>query len=211
MMKSVAHETSNLILEKAMIRTNSEGTITEFCGNAEKLLGYSSEEMVGQNILKIFSGLTILEEYNQDKKTEKSCHELRANTKYHHTVLLNVEHSFIKNEEDTITGFYYSLQNISGENILEEKEAIIRAIIESSDDSIISKTMEGIISSWNPTATRMFGYTEAEAIGKHISFIIPPDRLEEEDFIIDQISSCKAMEKAKGRSGQGNQATKESY
>lgn len=70
-----------------------------------------------------------------------------------------------------------------------EKQARLAAIVNTSDDTIVSKTLQGIITSWNIAAERMFGYTEAEAVGKHISLIIPPSRLKEEDFIISQIAS----------------------
>ncbi|HMI61675.1 MAG TPA: PAS domain S-box protein [Puia sp.] len=68
-----------------------------------------------------------------------------------------------------------------------EKQAILAAIIDSSEDAIISKTIEGYITSWNHAAERMFGYREEEVIGKHISILIPKDRLDEEDMIIDHI------------------------
>lgn len=70
---------------------------------------------------------------------------------------------------------------------LTEKQARLAAIVSSSDDIIISKTLEGTITSWNPAAERAFGYTEMEAVGKHISIIIPPERLDEEDYILSQI------------------------
>src|SRR6185436_9913199 len=56
--------------------------------------------------------------------------------------------------------------------------------VASSDDAIISKSLDGIIQSWNAGATRLFGYAETEAIGQHISLIIPPERIAEEDQII---------------------------
>jgi len=76
----------------------------------------------------------------------------------------------------------------------EEKQAMLAAIIASSDDAIISKTLEGIITSWNPAAERIFGHTEKEAIGRHISLIIPPERLSEEAVIIDNISRGKKVD-----------------
>jgi len=68
------------------------------------------------------------------------------------------------------------------------------AIVSSSDDAIASKDLNGMILSWNAAAERMFGYTAAEAIGRHISLIIPKDRLDEETFVIGQIRSGAAVE-----------------
>src|SRR5262252_9435815 len=66
-------------------------------------------------------------------------------------------------------------------------------IVESSDDAIVSKDINGTIMSWNGAAERMFGYTAAEAIGKSIRIIIPADRQSEEDFVIGQIRSGKPV------------------
>jgi len=76
----------------------------------------------------------------------------------------------------------------------EEKQARLAAIVNSSDDAIISKTLDGIITSWNNAAQKMFGYTEKEAIGKHISIIIPKDRLQEETVIIESIRAGKKID-----------------
>ena len=68
-----------------------------------------------------------------------------------------------------------------------ERKSRLAAIVDSSDDVIISKDLNGIISTWNPAAQRMFGYTPEEAIGQHISLVIPKDRLNEEELIISSI------------------------
>ena len=72
---------------------------------------------------------------------------------------------------------------------LQQHEAALRlaAIVNSSDDAIVSKTLEGIIVSWNPAAERMFGWAAGEVIGKSITIIIPPDRLDEEQNVLAQL------------------------
>jgi len=78
------------------------------------------------------------------------------------------------------------------EDITEKKkaeEARFRhaAIIESSEDAIASATLDGVITSWNPGAERIFGYTESEAIGKSITILVPPDLPSEEDQILEKL------------------------
>jgi PAS domain S-box-containing protein len=76
----------------------------------------------------------------------------------------------------------------------EEKSAKLAAIIESSDDAIISKTLEGIITSWNDSAQRIFGYTAEEMIGQPILKLIPPDRQEEEPLILSRLRKGERVE-----------------
>lgn len=85
--------------------------------------------------------------------------------------------------------------NISGLQMKGSDAAFyLAAIIESSRDAVISKTLDGMIVSWNKSAERVFGFTAAEAIGQHISLIIPPDRLPEEGQIIEKISRGESLE-----------------
>ena len=75
-----------------------------------------------------------------------------------------------------------------------ERRARLAAIVDNSDDAIVSKTLKGIITSWNKAAGRLFGYTEKEAVGKHISLIIPPSRLSEEEFIINEVRGGRRVD-----------------
>ena len=71
---------------------------------------------------------------------------------------------------------------------------LLAAIVDSSEDAIVSKTLEGIITSWNASAERLFGYTASEAVGQHISLIIPVNRRDEETFIIERIKRGERIE-----------------
>ncbi|MBB5281837.1 PAS domain S-box protein [Pacificimonas flava] len=75
-----------------------------------------------------------------------------------------------------------------------ESDAWLAAIIGSSDDAIVSKTLDSIITSWNAGAERLFGYAPEEAIGKSIRIIIPEDRLSEEDMILGKLRNGERIE-----------------
>lgn len=71
---------------------------------------------------------------------------------------------------------------------------LLSAIVDSSDDAIISKTLDGIITSWNKSAQRLFGYSAEEAVGQSITILIPPDRLDEEPQIISRLKRGERVE-----------------
>ena len=66
-------------------------------------------------------------------------------------------------------------------------------VVESSDDAIISKSLDSIVTSWNQGAERIFGYKEEEMIGRSITAIIPPDRLDEEPQIVAEAGGGTAV------------------
>ena len=76
----------------------------------------------------------------------------------------------------------------------EEHIGHLVAIVESSDDAIVSKSLDGIIKSWNRAAEKMFGYTAREAVGKHISLIIPHEYISEERKILDRILNNEVLD-----------------
>lgn len=76
----------------------------------------------------------------------------------------------------------------------EEANARLAAIVDSSDDAIVAKTLDGIITSWNRSAERMFGYTEAEAVGRHISLIVPDDRRREQKDVLERLRNGEAIQ-----------------
>jgi PAS domain S-box-containing protein len=71
---------------------------------------------------------------------------------------------------------------------------LLAAIVDSSEDAIVSKTLDGIITSWNAAAERLFGYSASEAVGQHISLIIPVNRRGEETVIIERIKKGQRIE-----------------
>jgi PAS domain S-box-containing protein len=72
--------------------------------------------------------------------------------------------------------------------------ALLSAIVDSSHDAIVSKTLDGVITSWNRAAEQMFGYSAAEAVGRNITLIIPPERIAEEDYVLGNIRVGKIVD-----------------
>lgn len=101
------------------------------------------------------------------------------------TVLVSAQPIINKNKK--LTGIQSSMVEVTLPQSEEIRKATLSAIVESSDDAIISKDLNGIINSWNRGATKIFGYTEDEVIGKSITLLIPDERLEEETIIIGKI------------------------
>jgi PAS domain S-box-containing protein len=85
-------------------------------------------------------------------------------------------------------------RDISQRKRAEQANGLLAAIVDSSDDAIISKNLDGIITSWNQGAERLFGYTANEALGQPIMMIIPPDRHREETMIINRLKRAERIE-----------------
>jgi PAS domain S-box-containing protein len=95
----------------------------------------------------------------------------------------------IYDNQNNLIGAHNTLVDVSDKILVESRQAVLSAIVESSDDAIISKNLNGIIISWNAGAQRIFGYTEQEIIGKSITILIPAERRKEEENILRQIRS----------------------
>ena len=84
-------------------------------------------------------------------------------------------------------GYIGSVIDIDDRKQSEIANAFLAAIVRSSDDAIIGKDLDGVITSWNRGAQEMFGYTAQEAIGQPVTLLMPPDRLDEESGILERI------------------------
>src|SRR5258708_2427431 len=87
-----------------------------------------------------------------------------------------------------------TVHDITERKLAEELRVRLAAVVESSDDAIISKTPEGIIATWNQGAQHMFGYAADEIVGKSIMILIPPDRQDEEPGILARLKRGERIE-----------------
>ena len=93
----------------------------------------------------------------------------------------------IRDKDGTIVGAMNFFHDITEQRNAEQASGLLAAIVDSSDDAIISKNLDGVIMSWNKGAERIFGHLAEDAVGKHITLIIPKDRHEEETNILERL------------------------
>ena len=86
------------------------------------------------------------------------------------------------------------LEDITDKKRADEARFRHAAIVESSEDAIASVTLDGVIASWNAGAQRIFGYTESEAVGKSVTLLVPPERLDEEKKILETLKADRRID-----------------
>lgn len=100
----------------------------------------------------------------------------------------------IRNNNGEVIAHVGIKRDITDRTRAEQANARLGAIVESSDDAIISKSLDGIVASWNAAAERIFGYSADEAVGQPITLLIPPDRVAEEQEIITRLRKGERIE-----------------
>ena len=177
--------------DDAIVTKTLEGVITSWNRGAEKMFGYSGAEAVGQRITLIIPPERHEEEdyvLAHIRRGEKIDHfETVRQAKDGRKVDISLTVSPVRDGEGRIIGASKVARDITARKRAEEERALLAAIIDSSDDAIVSKTLEGVIISWNRGAEEIFGYSAAEAVGQHITLIIPPERHAEEDDVLAHI------------------------
>lgn len=177
--------------DDAIISKNLEGRITSWNSGASRIFGYSEQEAIGQPITMLIPKDRLGEEeeiirnIKQGKRVDHI--ETIRIDKNGREIPISVTVSPLKDASGRIVGASKVARNISDRIRADEKQARLSAIVESSGDAIISKDLEGVISSWNKGAEKIFGYTEEEMTGRSITTLIPQERLEEETLILDKI------------------------
>ncbi len=194
----------------AVITTDTEGCITYINGVGEALTGWSLQDALGQPLDRVFH---IVNEATRLPVENPATRALRQGVVVglaNHTILIKKDGTEcpiddsaapIRNEEGHVSGCVLIFRDVTAQRLVERDKAnqlhtarLLASIVESSNDAIIGKSLEGIIQSWNAAAEQLFGYTAEQAVGQHISLIIPPERLTEEDQIIASLSAGKRIE-----------------
>ena len=168
--------------DDAIMSGTLEGVVTSWNPAAERMFGYTREEIIGT-----YAGRLSPQERAGELKD--SLARLKAGQFLERLETVRVRKDGlvfpasitmapIRDETGAIVGVSVICRDVTEQRRAFESAQRMAAIVESSDDAIIGETIEGVITSWNPAAERMFGYSGAEIIGKTIALLVPEDRLE---------------------------------
>ena len=186
LLAAIVDSTDDVIISKTL-----DGIITSWNKAAERVFGYSSKEAIGSHISLIIPKDRLPEEDDilaHIRRGERIEHFDTVRQRKNGSVFdISLTISPVYDSTGRVVGASKVAREITERKRAERNTALLAAIVDSSDDAIVSKTLDGIITSWNKSAARVFGYSTEEAIGKHITFIIPRDRWDEEAGIIARI------------------------
>ena len=194
----------------AVITTDIKGDVTYMNAVAESLTGWTESEAVGHSLDTVFR---IVNEDTRQPVANPATNALREGVIVglaNHTALLHkgggecpIDDSAapIRDERGSVSGCVLIFRDVTAQRRMLRDKAnqlltarLLASIIESSDDAIVSKALDGTIQSWNAAAERLFGYTAEQAVGRHISLVIPPDRLAEEDHIVRSLKAGQRID-----------------
>ncbi|HEX4948831.1 MAG TPA: PAS domain S-box protein [Blastocatellia bacterium] len=180
----------------AVIVTDTKGRITFMNPVAESLTGWTKEEAQSQALETVFP---ILHEPSRASLANPVSQVLQTGGVVelaNHTLLrarngvevpIDDSAAPIRDAQGKIIGVVLVFRDVTERKRAEAAQHQLAAIIATSDDAIISKTLDSRITSWNQAAERMFGYRADEVIGQSITILIPPERLAEEEMILTRL------------------------
>ena len=184
--------------DDAIISMDLDGVVLSWNPAAERLFGYTASETIGGQIHIIIPADRHAEEDDvlaTVRRGETVDHfETIRRHKDGSSVPISLTVSPIRNEAGQIVGASKIARDLSRAERTQRDALRLAAIVDSSDDAIVSKDLDGVITSWNGAAERMFGYTPDEIIGKSVRVLIPEDRQGEEDEVLARIRSGHRVE-----------------
>ena len=184
---------------EAILSSTLDGIVTSFNRAAEKVFGYTEDEIVGTS-RSILSPKERADEPSAVLATIRTGQPVldfetirvrKDGTAF--PVSLTVSPIF--DHDGTVVGASTIARDITSQKQAFDAAQRMAAIIENSDDAIIGKTLDGVVTSWNPAAERMFGYSRSEILGKHLGLLSPEDRPHETTAILAKISAGQAVER----------------
>jgi len=184
--------------EDAIVSKTLDGLIMSWNGAAERIFGWPAAEAIGRPITILIPPERLPEEEDilaRVRQGERLDHFETVRMRKDGTRFeISLTVSPIRNAKGEIIGASKVVRDITEIRRGEEARARLAAIVDSADDAIVSKTLDGVITSWNRAAEAMFGWTAAEAVGQRITLIIPRERWPEEDEVLARIRRGESIE-----------------
>jgi PAS domain S-box-containing protein len=177
--------------DDAIISHSLDGIIESWNPAAERLFGYAAAEAIGRPIGIIVSierqadEQRLLDEVRQGTSVRHV--ETKAVTKSGASIDVSLAVSPLTTSLGEIIGVVRIVRDISSARMIERELARLGSIVDSADDAIVSKDLDGIVQTWNKAAEQMFGYMAEEMIGRSITTLIPADRRQEEAEVLGRI------------------------
>jgi len=184
--------------DDAIVSKTLDGLITSWNRGAERIFGWTAAEAVGRSITIVIPPEHLAEEEDilaRIRGGERIEHfETTRMRKDGSRLEISLTVSPIKNATGEVIGASKIARDISERRRGDEARARLAAIVDSADDAIVSKTLDGVITSWNRAAQAMFGWTAAEAVGQRITLIIPRERWPEEDEVLARVRKGESID-----------------
>ena len=187
----------------AVISTDAAGNVTFMNGVAETLTGWRQAEALGRPLNDVFHIVNELTREPVENPALRALREGKVVGLANHTVLIardGTEHPIddsaapIHDGTGAPVGAVFVFRDVTEKKGAEELHSRLAAIVESSQDAIVSKSLDGTILSWNAGAEQLFGYKPHEAVGQHITLLIPKDRQQEEYEILSRVIKGERVE-----------------
>jgi PAS domain S-box-containing protein len=184
--------------DDAIISQTLDGTVETWNRAAERMFGYPRTEAIGSSLDLIVAPDCLGEErdvFARVLRGETVHHfETEARTREGAFLPISLTVSPMLGAAGELIGVSRIVRDISGRKRLEREALRLAAIVDSSEDAIISKDLNGLVQTWNTAAERMFGWTAHEIVGRSIRTIIPADRMSEEDEVLARIRAGVSIE-----------------
>jgi PAS domain S-box-containing protein len=173
-------------------RVGPDGIIL-WANDAElQTLGYAPQEYIGHHIAEFHAdGADILARLQRGERLLEYPAVMKCKDGSLKSVLID---SSVLWDDGQFVHTQCFTRDVTERRHAEEARALLAAIVEASDDAIVSKSLDGVITSWNTGAERIFGYSAAEAVGRPIDLIIPPDRIDEEREILRRLRAGQRIQ-----------------
>ena len=184
---AIVHSSDDAIVSKTL-----EGVILTWNPAAERIFGYSAEEMVGASIYKLIPPDLHHEEEDVLQRISRgeSVAHYEAIRRRKDGTLFPVELTVspVRNTAGKVVGASSVKRDVSERRRAAEISSRLAAIVQSSDDAIVSKTLAGIVLDWNGAAERMYGIPAGEMIGRSIYTVVPEELQQEEEEILGRVA-----------------------